>query len=109
MHTLSRSRASDAPHATTIVVKSLTSGDTVRTIKSDVIVDDLDLSAGNVAYIEGKANAGDPYDPVDPTWLMLSTVDQPTPVRIADNVDGLSFSDGRLAWGTTDEWANRNT
>ena len=86
-------------NASTIVVRSLSSGEVVRTIDTDLYVEQVDLSGDDVAFIAGRLS-DDPYADLDSPRLGVSTADSPAISWIAKDqyVDTLSFSNGRLAW-----------
>ena len=92
--------------ATKIVVKSISTGAVVREIKSDVLVGDLDMSGGTVAYVEGTPT-DDPYAWLDSTALKASPANDQAPKLIALDLDDMTFAGGRAAWirnGMNDLW-----
>ena len=85
-----------APLGWSIIVKSLVTGDTIRTIDTDLDLYDFDISDGNVVYSEGKT---DPdldfkYD----TRLMISTPSDATPLVIAQDAFEVAAGHARFAW-----------
>jgi hypothetical protein len=89
-------RRAGHPNAWSILVRSLTSGQVVRTIEIDRKLVGFDLADGNVAYIEGtRDEAGNfTYD----TRLMISTVSHPEPVQVDRDVYAVAAGGNRFAW-----------
>ena len=85
--------------ATTLVIQSLVTGEIVRTVDTDLYIEDLDLSGADVAFIAGTLS-DDPYSDIESPRLGVSLADSPAISWIAKNqyVDSLSFANGRLAW-----------
>ena len=86
-------------NATTIVVRSLSSGEIVRTIDTDLYVEAVDISGEDVAFIAGIL-PDHPYGDLDSPRLGVSVADAPAISWIARDqyVDNFSFANGRLAW-----------
>ena len=92
--------SASVPEASTVEVRAISSGALVRTIESSDVVEDVDIDAGDVAFVAGS------YTPdalgylhvLADRQLMLSTVSNPTSVLVARDLDDVSFSNGRLAW-----------
>jgi hypothetical protein len=87
------------PNGSTIVIRSLATGEVVREVETQRIVTNLDLSSGDVAYIEGIYPADpDPYFPFVDERLMISTAANPEPRLVAHDPSSISFAVDRLAW-----------
>ena len=88
------------PEASTVIVRSITAGEVVRTIESSDVVEDVDIDAGDVAFVAGSytPDALNYWYVLADRQLMLSTVSNPTPVLVARDLNDVSFSNGRLAW-----------
>jgi hypothetical protein len=89
----------DSPEASTIVVRSVQSGEVVRMVESPLVIGAVDIDNGDVAYIAGDypADPG-PYDELVHERLMLSTVNRPDSIVVSRDPDEISFSHGRLSW-----------
>jgi hypothetical protein len=85
--------------ATTLVIRSLVTGEIVRTVDTDLYIEDLAISGEDVAFIDGHLST-DPYADIESPRLGVSLADSPAVSWIAKNqyVDTLSFANGRLAW-----------
>jgi hypothetical protein len=96
---LAYAEESSEPLEWQIVVRSIVSGDVVRTIDAGRLVAHLELDDGDVAYTTGV-----PSDPSNPYWeleqlrLMLSTRAEPEPVRVEQGFWSFSFAGGRMTW-----------
>ena len=88
------------PEASTVIVRSITTDEVVRTIESSDVVEDVDIDVGDVAFVAGSytPDAQNYWYVLADRQLMLSTVSNPTPVLVARDLDDVSFSNGRLAW-----------
>ena len=85
--------------ATTLVIRSLVTGEIVRTVDTDLYIEDLAISDEDVAFIDGHLST-DPYSDIESPRLIVSTTDSPA-LRLIETgqyVDSLSFVNGRLAW-----------
>jgi hypothetical protein len=89
-----------------IVVRSLASGEVVRTIGTGRVVADVDLDGMDVAFVNGV-----PDDPLSPYFvltrrrLMLSVATEPEPKLVERGASwSVSFAEGRMTW-----WINPGT
>ena len=93
------------PSAWEIVVRSLESGEVVRTIATGRVVADLDLDGMDVAYVTGVPDdPSNPYFVLSRRRLMLSVATEPEPKLVAPGPSwSVSFAGGRMAWATNRE------
>ena len=87
---------SEDPHGWAIVIQSLTSGEVVRTVPTDLEPFLFDLAGGDLVYSEGARN-GNPgffYN----TKLRISTVAHREPVVVDTDAYTVAAGGDRLAW-----------
>jgi hypothetical protein len=84
-------------HATKIIVHAIASNQDVRTISSDQTVGEIDMSKGDLIYIDGTPSP-DPYGWLDNTGLMLAPADGSDPTFVTIGPESASLSDGRIVW-----------
>ena len=93
------SATADWPYGWKIVVRSLADGAVVREIQTRYSVWYMVIDNGNVLYSEvpPEENGG------GAGGLMLSTVDHPEPVQVADNGSDMSIDGTRIVWSGVDD------
>jgi len=85
------------PRSWQITVANVSDGSVVRTIDTDRTVFDLAIDGGDVAYVDGAYKKGGDFWP-DLTWLRLDRGNGSGTIALDENVEGISFVNGRLAW-----------